>query len=86
MKYLFLFLIRIYWLIPKSKRTRCIFKETCSHYIYRVTKQYGFKKGILALKERKIKCKPGYYYLDQNNVRLADESIALSSSLRENIL
>ena len=86
MRYLLLFFIQLYWLIPKGKRARCIFKETCSHYIYRITKQQGFKKGISALKERKVKCKPGYYYIDQNNVRLADESVVLSCLLKESLL
>ncbi len=86
MRYFILLIIQIYWLIPKRKRACCIFKESCSHYIYRITKQYGLKYGIIAFKERKAKCKPGYYYLNDNTVRLADETIVLSSTLRENIL
>ncbi|MCD8043158.1 MAG: membrane protein insertion efficiency factor YidD [Tannerellaceae bacterium] len=55
-----LLLIRLYWLLPESKRKRCLFRESCSRYVYRVTKEEGFIAGIKALKDRVTKCRPGY--------------------------
>lgn len=61
MKYLLLFLIRIYWnLIPVSKRNICLFKESCSRHVYRITKEKGFIAGVNALKFRIATCRPQY--------------------------
>jgi putative component of membrane protein insertase Oxa1/YidC/SpoIIIJ protein YidD len=60
MKYLLLLLIRLYWLLPKAWRRRCIFKCTCSHYVFQITRQYGFIAGIKALRKRYKQCRPGY--------------------------
>jgi putative component of membrane protein insertase Oxa1/YidC/SpoIIIJ protein YidD len=70
MKYLLLYTIEFYWkLIPDHKRKKCIFKETCSHHVYRICKEHGFKKGIKALKERYKQCRPEYviYKSDDND-------------------
>jgi len=60
MKRLLLFLIQIYWIIPKKWRRRCIFKNTCSKFVYQTTKEQGFLKGIKALKRRMKQCTPYY--------------------------
>ncbi|WP_343692085.1 membrane protein insertion efficiency factor YidD [Chitinophaga sp.] len=60
MKWMFIFLIHIYWLIPKKWRRHCIFKHTCSNYVYQTTKEQGFLKGIKALKQRMKQCTPYY--------------------------
>lgn len=60
MRYLLLLAIRIYWVIPTKLHSKCIFKETCSHYVYRIAKQQGFLAGINALKERNRLCRSGY--------------------------
>lgn len=86
MRYLFLLCIRIYWLIPSKNRRVCIFKESCSQYVYRITKKDGFKKGILAFKERKHQCQPGYYAINNEKIRLADKSIIERPMLRESLL
>lgn len=64
MKWILIFLIHFYWLIPKKWRRRCIFKNTCSKYVYQTTKEQGFLKGIKALKQRMKQCTPYYtvYY------------------------
>ena len=65
MKYLFLFIIRIYQtLTPKRFRGRCLFKESCSNYVYRIVSEEGFKKGLNALKYRYLNCRPNYYILE----------------------
>jgi putative component of membrane protein insertase Oxa1/YidC/SpoIIIJ protein YidD len=61
MKCLTIFLIKIYWkLIPESNRRSCLFAESCSRYVYRITKENGFWAGIAAFKSRYKKCRPGY--------------------------
>lgn len=56
----FLWAIKAYWLIPGSFHDKCIFRESCSHYVYRITNEKGIKAGICALKERNKQCRPGY--------------------------
>ena len=61
MKFFLLFCIKIYWkLIPPSRRRSCLFAESCSKYVYRITKERGFWAGIKALRVRYKKCRPGY--------------------------
>ena len=60
MKSLLLLAIRIYWRIPTRLHTRCIFRETCSHYVYRIASEQGFLAGIRAFRERNRLCRPGY--------------------------
>lgn len=60
MKYLLLFIIRCYWLIPKSKRRKCIFRKSCSHFVYEETIDKGLKNGIVAFKYRFKNCRAGF--------------------------
>lgn len=65
MKALLLLVIKMYWaLIPKDKRRSCIFRTTCSHYVYHKTAQEGFYKGILALRYRFMNCRSGYHVFE----------------------
>lgn len=67
MKYLLLGLIQLYWkLIPIDKRMVCLFRESCSNYIYRITKQNGLIKGLIALRYRTLLCKPKYLLIKHN--------------------
>ncbi len=75
MKWLLLFIIRIYWLIPAGKRRCCLFTESCSLYVYRNTKLHGYKYGIDSLKQRRKQCRPGFFVLCNGKVRLADGSV-----------
>lgn len=60
MKYLILFVIRLYWLlIPKGKRKKCIFKKSCSVYVFEIAKNQGFWKGLEAFSFRYNNCRPG---------------------------
>jgi hypothetical protein len=63
---------------PEKKRRYCLFKETCSHYVYRHTAEGGFFKGTIALKQRLKKCRKGYKLyssLQGFEMELADGSI-----------
>lgn len=59
--YPLLLVIRMYWLlIPANKRRRCIFKESCSKYVYRITVTEGIISGLKALRFRNRHCQGGY--------------------------
>lgn len=65
MKALLLLLIRTYWtLIPKEKRRPCIFRITCSQYVYRKTKQDGLYEGLRALRYRFSNCRAGFHLFE----------------------
>lgn len=51
----------MYWaLIPASNRKTCLFCESCSNYVYNITKKQGLFRGIKALVYRYKNCRPGY--------------------------
>jgi uncharacterized protein len=61
MNYLILIIIQLYWkLIPAKNRRRCIFKKSCSHYVFDTAKKEGFLKGIQAFKFRYQNCRSGF--------------------------
>ena len=61
MKFVLLNIIRLYWfIIPESKRRRCIFKKSCSHHVYDEIKLNGFKNGFKALNFRIRNCQPEF--------------------------
>lgn len=90
MKWAFLTVIKLYWIIiPEKERRSCLFKETCSHYVYRHTTEYGFFRGISALLLRMKKCRKGYQlYSGQKGfeMKLTDGSIIGEDEISLNIL
>ncbi|EDP98380.1 hypothetical protein KAOT1_14222 [Kordia algicida OT-1] len=61
MKYLLLIFIKAYWfLIPKSKRKKCIFRVSCSNHVYKTAMNKGFIAGCKAFKYRFYNCRHGY--------------------------
>lgn len=61
MKYLILTLIQFYWwLVPISKRKKCIFHTSCSNHVYEHTRKYGAVAGYAALVYRFKNCREGY--------------------------
>ncbi|MFB9076761.1 membrane protein insertion efficiency factor YidD [Flavobacterium procerum] len=68
MKYLILLFIRLYWfLIPQSKRRKCIFKKSCSNYVFETTQKEGFLKGLKAFQFRYKNCR-GNFAIFQNPI------------------
>jgi len=59
MKYILLIAIRIYWLIPDSKRRNCLFKKSCSRFVFETTTNNGFAAGLKALRYRFATCRQG---------------------------
>lgn len=71
MRIVFLWIIKAYWfLIPPHKRNKCIFKESCSHYVFRITQKRGLIKGLAALNFRFKHCRPGYYIINGQDGKL----------------
>lgn len=53
--------IRLYWFFKsKNKTPCCIFKKSCSHYVYEKTKVEGLLSGLKALKFRFKNCRYGF--------------------------
>ena len=68
MKHLILFAIKIYWnIIPPSKRKKCIFKKSCSNYVFEITQKKGFINGLKAFKFRYQNCR-GNFLVFQNPI------------------
>ncbi|MEA2560982.1 MAG: uncharacterized protein QOH06_2486 [Acidobacteriota bacterium] len=83
MKLLLLLGIRLYWrLWPEQLRRSCLFRESCSRYVYRVTAHAGASAGFAAFLERARRCRGGYSVetlTERLVVRLVDGS-ALSET------
>lgn len=61
MRQLVLIAIRAYQVLtPKRFRGNCLFLETCSNHVYRITKERGVAEGMKALRYRYLNCRPGY--------------------------
>lgn len=58
MRFLLIFCIKIYWyLIPVHRRKHCVFKKSCSNYVYEITQKQGIIKGLKALRYRFNNCR-----------------------------
>ena len=58
MKYILIFLIRIYQKIPGPWHGYCKFQPTCSNYAIGVLKEFGFFKGSFLMIRRILRCNP----------------------------
>ncbi len=90
MKQLLLFSIRCYWkLIPAKYRRKCIYKHSCSQYVFSIAEQNGFFAGIKALRYRYRNCRPGYVLLPIENtwiLRTAGGEILEEKEINTHIL
>lgn len=51
----------MYWnLIPACKRKKCIFKKSCSNYVFEITQKEGFIKGLKAFQFRYKNCRGNF--------------------------
>ncbi len=76
MKSILLLSIKSYWiLVPKSRRRKCLFKTSCSHYVYQQTKEKGLQAGLQSLHFRIKNCNPNYQIID-----LGDEKILVTKT------
>ncbi|RZJ94059.1 MAG: membrane protein insertion efficiency factor YidD [Hymenobacter sp.] len=52
----------MYWLIwPAYHRCACFFRVSCSRHVYRVSRRYGVRAGLIALSHRTKQCRSGSY-------------------------
>ena len=91
MKWLLVAVINIYRWLPDRIKRQCLFKETCSSLVARVTRESGFWHGFRTLRTRVSQCRPGYLvYFDAEvegwKVRLADGSVSTNSDLADFVL
>lgn len=90
MRLILLVIIKFYWkFIPKNKRRTCLFKESCSQYVYKTTIEHGFFKGTTALWNRQKVCRAGYCVYQTNNgfeMKLIDGSIISEKEISAKIL
>jgi len=51
----------MYWIfIPPSKRKKCIFKKSCSHYVFDITQKEGLINGLKAFHFRYKNCRGNF--------------------------
>ncbi|WP_010181007.1 membrane protein insertion efficiency factor YidD [Aquimarina agarilytica] len=68
MKYSLLLIIKIYWaIIPKKIRGKCLFKKSCSHFVFDMTKRNGIISGLKAFKFRFKHCRPNYNLINSED-------------------
>ena len=58
MKYVLIWLIKIYQKIPGPWHSSCKHQPTCSNYAIGVLNEYGFLKGSYLMSKRILKCNP----------------------------
>ena len=58
MKYVLIYLIKIYQKIPGSWHNHCKFQPTCSNYAIGVLDEFGFFKGSYLMIRRILRCNP----------------------------
>jgi len=92
MRWLILFPIYVYWHAwpPFLKKRSCLFKESCSHFVFRVTADNGFVAGFKALMWRYRNCRPGYRIVSNAEgkfgMRLATGNMVPESEIADAIL
>jgi hypothetical protein len=83
------YLYRHAWPSFLKKRT-CLFKESCSLFVFRITKDYGFIAGCKALSWRYRNCRPGYRIYSNKEghfeMRLATGNVLTESEIADAVL
>lgn len=83
-------IIKLYWfLIPKHKRRKCLFKKSCSNYVYETAKSKGLISGLKALKFRVNNCNSNYNILEIDSQKILitkTNKIIKEDSINESIL
>lgn len=90
MNFFLIWAIKGYWfLIPPKKRNKCLFKKSCSHYVFDIAKKNGLIKGLKALHYRFKHCRSGYYLINGESGELlisARNEVFDSNEINERIL
>jgi len=91
MKCIITLLIKSYWkLIPPSKRKRCLFKESCSNYVYRINKEFGFVMALKSFVIRYRTCREGYtFHINEKHeysLQLVDGTLISESEIAPDLI
>jgi len=91
MKWLLIGVIHLYRSLPHCFKRKCLFKETCSLHVLRMTRESGFRMGIRNLRIRMAQCRTGYVVLFDGDVkhwvvRFANGSIAGRAEVADFVL
>jgi putative component of membrane protein insertase Oxa1/YidC/SpoIIIJ protein YidD len=91
MRWLLVLSIRLYRKLPNRFKRRCLFKETCSAFVLRVTIDSGFLAGCRAIRSRFSKCRPTYLvyydYISRDwQVEFADRTRETSAKIADFVL
>lgn len=55
----------MYWkLVPINRRRKCIFIESCSCHVYKISKTNGFVAGAKSFIQRFKQCRSGYTFFE----------------------
>ncbi len=60
MRWLLVFPIKVYRLIPAKFKRRCLFRETCSLFVMRAATEGGLLAGCRAFGQRFTRCRSQY--------------------------
>ena len=90
MSYLMCWVIQLYWLVPKRWRRSCLFRESCSHHVYRIAREAGGRAALQALHRRYRQCRPGYGLYPTPDgglwVVLQDGTVVGAAEMREGVI
>ena len=91
MKWLLIGVILLYRRLPRRLKRKCLFKETCSAHVLRMTRESGFRVGMRNLWLRMTQCCPGYVVLFDGDVkhwvvRFANGSVASRDEVADFVL
>ncbi|MFM7683658.1 MAG: membrane protein insertion efficiency factor YidD [Bacteroidota bacterium] len=90
MTFILQFIIKIYWfMIPPTKRNQCLFKESCSKIVYRISQEQGFFSAIRTFYFRYKNCRSDYHLFlhnDQICLRTKENYILDNSEINPEIL
>lgn len=78
-------------MIPKSRRRSCLFKKSCSCFVYETTANRGLMAGLKALQYRMDACKHGSYlyinpYSGKAEMVLPNNDIICHDEIAERLL
>jgi hypothetical protein len=56
--------------VPENRRRKCLFKTSCSQYIYRKTKERGLREGLRAFYFRMQNCNSNYQIIEVDGEKI----------------
>jgi putative component of membrane protein insertase Oxa1/YidC/SpoIIIJ protein YidD len=81
LSWLFKKTIELYWSkIPENKRKVCIYKVSCSNFVYHKLENEGFLSGLSSYLNRYKNCKPDYV------IELNDDKKVMIRTKKGNLL